>query len=155
MVVFVYFFYKSIVAIPRMGWRWCRLYSIYRFVKITETGIIIHTEFQFSKNFVTESSPIKIDFLFQDLHYVRDTKVYLSVLKFAINCLTKLKKPKKLLKLFAYFGVCIFSVSFNFDLSGLLPSLEKKGDRRLFLQNKHVMRFNAILFKSNHNKIIP
>ena len=111
MVVFVYFIYKSIVAIPRMGWRWCRLYSIYRFVKITERGIIIHTEFQFSKNFVTESSPIKVDFLFQDLHYVRDRKVYLSVLKFAINCLTKLKKPKKLLKLFPYFGVCIFSVS--------------------------------------------
>ena len=52
--------------------------------------------------------------------------MYLSVLKFAMNCLTKLKKPKKLLKLFAYFGVCIFSVSSNFDLSGLLPSLEKK-----------------------------
>ena len=28
-----------------MSWRRCKLYSIYRFVKITEAGITIHTEF--------------------------------------------------------------------------------------------------------------
>ena len=46
-------FCKSIVEIPYMGWRRCKLYSIHRFVKITEAGITIHTGVD----------PIKIDFL--------------------------------------------------------------------------------------------
>ena len=61
------FFCKIIVEILNMGWRWCKLYSIYRLTKIAELGITIHTEFEFSKSFVTDSSPVKIGFCISSL----------------------------------------------------------------------------------------
>ena len=53
MVVFIYFFCKNILKIPHMSWRRCKLYSIYRFVKITEASITIHTEFSKSLSLVS------------------------------------------------------------------------------------------------------
>ena len=55
------FFCKSIVEIRHMGWCRCKLYSLYRFVKITEAVITIYTNFY--KSFITGYSPIKINFL--------------------------------------------------------------------------------------------
>ena len=43
MNIYIYII-KSIVKIPHMGWCRCELYSLYRFVKITEAVITIHTE---------------------------------------------------------------------------------------------------------------
>ena len=63
------------------------------------------------------------------------------------------ENPKNFFIFFAFFGVCVFSVSSNFDLSGLLPSLEKN-HWRLSIENKQFLRFNVTPFEFNRNKVI-
>ena len=38
-------FFSKALLILQMIWHQCKLFSIYRFVKITETGITIHEKF--------------------------------------------------------------------------------------------------------------
>ena len=102
-----------------MGWRRYKLYSIYRFVKITGAGIPFHTELEFSKSFATGSSPIKADFHLSKFSSGTCKRIW-------YKSFNKNRKTQKILKFFAFFGVCVFSTSSNFDLFGLLPSLEKK-----------------------------
>ena len=67
----------------------------------------------------------------------------------------KVRKTQKKLfskKFFIFWGVFFFSVSSNFDISGLLPYLEKKPLKTAF-RKLGLMRFNVIPFESNRNKI--
>ena len=64
-------------------------------------------------------------------------------------------KPQKHLKFFSVFGVCNFSVSTYFNLADLILFLRKRSlKRRLYLENKHFVRFNVIPLESNRNKIL-
>ena len=63
----------------------------------------------------------------------------------------KIQKTQKTSSFFAFFGVSVFWVSCNFDLSGLLSSSDKKPLKNV---KKHSVRFNLMLFESNCNKLL-